>query len=101
MAMNYYATGISFQCIKDFHLKYAIKFLQLGDSLLPNRKHLSSNLLDKCHQEVLTKVKTCMKGSTCYLTTDGWSNVKYDPVINYMAVSLECSFFLELVWTDQ
>ena len=99
MAMHYYATGISFQCIEDFHLKNAIKLLRPDDSLLPNRKQLSSTLLDKCHQQVLNKVKTCMKGSTCCLTIDGWSNVKNDPVVNYMAVSPECYFFLESVMT--
>ena len=101
MAMHYYATGTSFQRIEDFHLKNAIKLLQPDDILLPNRKQLSSTLLDKCHQEVLTKVKTCMKGSTCCLTPDGWSNVKNDPMVNYMAVSPECSFFLESVMTGQ
>jgi Protein of unknown function (DUF 659) len=42
-----------------------------------------------------------MKGSTCCLTTDGWSNVKNDPVVNYMAVSPVCSLFLESVMTGQ
>ena len=82
MAMYYYATGTSFQCIEDIHLKNAIKSLWPDDSLLPNRKQLSSTLLDKCHQEVLTKVKTCMTCSTCCLTTDGWFNIKSDPVVN-------------------
>ena len=101
MAMLHYATGTSFQYIKEFHLKDAIKVLRPDDSLLPNRKQLSSTLLNKFHQVVLTKVKTCMKGSTCCLTTDGWSNVKNDPVVNYMAVSPEYSFSLELVMTGQ
>ena len=99
--MHYYATRNSFQCIDNFHLKNAIKLLQPDDSLPPNRKQLFSTLLDKCHQEVLTRVKMCMKGSTCCLTTDGWSNVKNDPMVNYMVVSLECSFFLESVMTSQ
>ena len=42
-----------------------------------------------------------MKDSTCCLTTDGWSNVKNDPVVNFMVVSPECSFFLESVMTGQ
>ena len=79
----------------------AIKLLWPDDSLLPNRKQLSSTLLDKCHQQVLTKIKIRMKGLTCCLTTDGWSNVKNDPVVNYMAVSPVCSFFLESVMTGQ
>ena len=42
-----------------------------------------------------------MKDSTCCLTTDGRSNVKNDPVVNFMVVSPECSFFLESVMTGQ
>ena len=79
----------------------AIKLLWPDDSLLPNRKQLSSTLLDECHQEVLTKVRMCMTYSTFCLTIDGWSSVKNDPVVTYMAVSPECSFFLESVMTGQ
>ncbi|KAH6586484.1 hypothetical protein BASA50_000439 [Batrachochytrium salamandrivorans] len=101
MAMHYYATGTSFQRIEDLHLKNAIKSLRPDDNLLPNRGQLSSTLLNECHQEVVAKVDTHMKGSTCCLTTDGWSNINDDPVVNYMAVSPEFSFFLESVSTGQ
>ncbi|KAJ1330430.1 hypothetical protein BSLG_009564 [Batrachochytrium salamandrivorans] len=72
MAMHYYATGTSFQRIENLHLKNAIKSLRPDDNFLPNRRQLSSTLLYKCHQEVVAKVDTRMKGSTCCLTTDGW-----------------------------
>ncbi|KAH9275053.1 hypothetical protein BASA83_002767 [Batrachochytrium salamandrivorans] len=93
MAMHYYATGTSFQRIENLHLKNAIKLLRPNDNLLPNKKQLSSTLLNECHQEVVAKVDTRMKSSTCCLTTDGWSNINDDPVVNYMAVSPEFSFF--------
>ncbi|KAH6596166.1 hypothetical protein BASA50_005206 [Batrachochytrium salamandrivorans] len=80
MAMHYYATGTSFQRIENLHLKNAIKSLRPDDNFLPNRRQLSSTLLYKCHQEVVAKVDTRMKGSTCCLTTDGWSNINDDPV---------------------
>ncbi|KAH9275445.1 hypothetical protein BASA83_002219 [Batrachochytrium salamandrivorans] len=80
MAMHYYATGTSFQRIEDLHLKNAIKSLRPDDNLLPNRGQLSSTLLNECHQEVVAKVDTRMKSSTCCLTTDGWSNINDDPV---------------------
>ncbi|KAH9272026.1 hypothetical protein BASA83_005613 [Batrachochytrium salamandrivorans] len=101
MAMHYYATGTSFQRIENLHLKNAIKSLRPDDNFLPNRRQLSSTLLYKCHQEVVAKVDTRMKGSTCCLTTDGWSNINDDPVVNYMAMSPEFSFFLESVLTGQ
>ncbi|KAH6569979.1 hypothetical protein BASA60_008002 [Batrachochytrium salamandrivorans] len=91
--MHYYATGTSFQRIEDLHLKNAIKLLRPNDNLLPNKRQLSSTLLNECHQEVVAKVDTRMKSSTCCLTTDGWSNINDDPVVNYMAVSPEFSFF--------
>ncbi|KAH9555571.1 hypothetical protein CY35_08G121300, partial [Sphagnum magellanicum] len=56
MAIHYYATGTSFQRVKDLHLKNAIYALRLDKSLLPSRKQLSSILLDKCHAKLLSKV---------------------------------------------
>ncbi|KAH9275057.1 hypothetical protein BASA83_002771 [Batrachochytrium salamandrivorans] len=78
--MHYYATGTSSQRIENLHLKNAIKLLRPNDNLLPNKKQLSSTLLNECHQEVVAKVDTRMKSSTCCLTTDGWSNINDDPV---------------------
>ncbi|KAH6573073.1 hypothetical protein BASA60_006241 [Batrachochytrium salamandrivorans] len=66
--------------IEDLHLKNAIKSLRPNDNLLPNKSQSPSTLLYECHQEVVAKVDTRMKGSTCCLTTDGWSNINDDPV---------------------
>jgi Protein of unknown function (DUF 659)/hAT family C-terminal dimerisation region len=101
MAMHFYATGTSFQRIDDVHLKEAIKVLRPDDGMLPNRKQLATTLLDKCHQKLMAKVDARLKCATACLTTDGWSNIKNDPVVNYMAVSPECSLFLESVSTGQ
>jgi hypothetical protein len=101
IAMHYFATGTSFQRIEDVHLKEAIKMLRPDEGLLPNRRQMGTTLLDKCHQELKTKVDARMKDSTSCLTTDGWSNVKNDPVVNYMAVSPECCLYLEAVQTGQ
>jgi hypothetical protein len=38
MALHYYATGISFQCVKDLHLKNVICALCPNENLLPSRK---------------------------------------------------------------
>ncbi|KAH6573046.1 hypothetical protein BASA60_006213 [Batrachochytrium salamandrivorans] len=73
--------------IEDLHLKNAIKSLRPNDNLLPNKNQLSSTLLNECHQEVVAKVDTRMKGSTCCLTTDGWSNINDDPVRTSLASS--------------
>jgi hypothetical protein len=49
----------------------------------------------------MLKVDERMKGATACLTTDAWSNIKNDSVVNYMAVSPACSLFLESVSTGQ
>jgi Protein of unknown function (DUF 659) len=79
----------------------AIKALRTDDNLLPRRKQLSSNLLDSCHEGLQSKVDNLMNGATVCLITDAWSNVKNDSVINYIAVSPDCSLFLESVSAGQ
>jgi hypothetical protein len=101
MALHYFATSTSFQWIEDVHLKEAIKILRPDDGLLPNRKQLATTLLDQCHQELKTKVDQHMKNATACLTTDGWSNINNEAVVNYMAVSPGCSLYLEAVQTGQ
>jgi Protein of unknown function (DUF 659) len=101
MALHYYNTGTSFQRVADVHLKAAIKALRPDDNLLPNRRQLSSSLLDSCHEGLQAKVDKRVNGATACLTTDAWSNVKNDSVINYMAVLPCCSLFLESVSTGQ
>jgi hypothetical protein len=101
MAMRYFVTCTSFQRIGDTHLKAAIQSLRPNDNLLPNRMQLAYTLLDECHQAIVKKVDVRVNGATWCLTTDAWSNVRYDPVVNYMAASPACSLFLESVSTGQ
>lgn len=53
--------------------------------------------IEETHKVVAKRILPNMKGSTFCLTTDGWSNIRNDPVVNYMEVSPESSFFLESV----
>ena len=101
IALHYFATGTPFQRIGDVHLKEAIKMLRPDDGLLPTRAQLATSLLDKCHEELKAKVDARMNGSTTCLTTDGWSNIKSDAVVNYMAVSPDSCLYLEAVQTGQ
>ena len=79
------------------HLKEAIRWLHPDDNILSNSKQLGSTLLGSCHAELLAKVDKRLSDSTMCLTTDGWTNIKNDSVINYMAVSPSYSLFLESV----
>jgi hypothetical protein len=42
-----------------------------------------------------------LSGATVCLTTDAWSNIKNNYVINYMAISPICSLFFESMSTGQ
>ncbi|OAE21809.1 hypothetical protein AXG93_2550s1480 [Marchantia polymorpha subsp. ruderalis] len=59
--MHYFATGISFQRIKDIYLVQTVKILRLDDGLLPTRKQLATFLLDKCHEDLKEKIDVRMK----------------------------------------
>ena len=101
IAMHYYATGTSFQRVEDVHLRAAIKLLRPDSNVLPNRKQLAGVLLENCHKDLQSKVNERMMGATSCLTSDAWTNIKNDSVMNYMAVSPDCSLFLESVSTGQ
>ena len=66
IAMQYFTIGTSFHQVQGMHWKTAIKLLHPKDNVLTSRKQLASILLDKCHQELQSKVNlqllvTCVK----------------------------------------
>jgi Protein of unknown function (DUF 659) len=83
------------------HLKATIKLLHPNDNILPSQKQLAPTLLEKCHQELQSKVNVHMKGATSCLTSVVWSNIKNGSIMNYMVVSKDCRLFLEFVSTRQ
>ena len=106
MAMHFYATGTSFVRVEDPHLLRAIQ-LARPDARLPTRKQLaddsSGGLLEVCYQQVKKDVekKLSMKSQYVSVTSDAWSSVLNEPIINYMAVSPSFSLFLEAVHTEE
>jgi len=58
-------------------------------------------LLDKCYMKMKQQIDTYLKSpSSCVcLITDGWLNVKNEPIVNYMASSPSKTVFLESVAT--
>jgi hypothetical protein len=89
IAMKFYAAGTSFHQVKGMHLKAAIKLMHCNDNMLPSIKQLASTLLNKCHQDLQSKVNVHMKSATTCLTSDVWSDIKNDSIMIYMAVSKE------------
>jgi Protein of unknown function (DUF 659)/hAT family C-terminal dimerisation region len=97
LAMHFYMTGHSFYRMEEMHLIQALKQLR-PDVTLPSRRDLSGKLLQHAYKEVKKKVDGWLdRGAYGSLTTDGWSNIKNESVVNYMFVSgaENMSLFLE------
>ena len=95
IAMHYYMTGMAFARIEESHFVQAVKLLR-PDATLPSRKDLAGQLLNKAYAEVQAKVDVWLNRDTySCLTSDSWTNIKNEAVLNYMLVSEEMSLFLE------
>jgi Protein of unknown function (DUF 659) len=103
IAYHYFNTGSSFQRIEDSSLIEAIKILRPDEGLLPDRKTLANSLLDICYTEVKKKCDDLLSTSASQicLVTDGWSNIRNEPIVNYMATCPAQCFFLESVSTGE
>ncbi len=106
IAMHFYCTGTSFQRIEDPFLLRAIQVARPG-AKLPSRKQLADDseggLLEECYQKVKCQVDKVLSSDGQYVcvTSDAWSNIANEPVVNYMAVSPTNSLFLESVNTEE
>lgn len=106
MAMYFYCTGTSFVRVEDPHLHRAIQ-LARPNAKLPTRKQLADDnkggLLEECYQKVKTDVKKQLSISNQFIciTSDAWSSVLNEPIVNYMAVCPTQSLFLEAVHTEE
>lgn len=100
IALHYYMTGTAFQRIEEKNLTTAIHLLR-PDAVLPDRHKLGGVLLDQCYSKMKIQCDNYMKSpSSCVcLISDGWSNVKNEPIVNYMATSPSKTMFLESVAT--
>jgi hypothetical protein len=103
IALHYYLTGTSFQRIEDPNLAKAIQLLRPDADLLPTRRMLAERLLDKNYDKIKSMSTSCLSDkANCFcLATDGWSNVRNEPIINYIAISPNKSLFLESVSTGE
>ncbi|KAI2507919.1 transposase [Fragilaria crotonensis] len=99
LAMHFFATGAAFQQVEEYHLAKAIAVLRPDSNLLPDRKKLATELLNTCYTDIKKGVDARMCKTTVCITSDGWSNVKGDPIVNCMATSPDFTYFLESVST--
>ena len=75
--------------------------LRPNENIIPNRKKLAGELLNKCYDRLKANVDIRMIGAHLCLVTDGWSNNRNDPIINYIATSPTVCLFLESISTEQ
>ena len=61
------------------------------------------HLLEECYQQVKVEVDKVLSAESQFvcITSDAWSNMSNEPVVNYMAVCLTKSLFLEAVHTEE
>ena len=106
IALFFYNTGTSFSRIEDPFLLSAIQFAR-PQAKLPNRKQLADDspggLLEECYEEVKSEVDSLLSKHDQFIsiTSDAWSNIANEAVVNYMAVSPTKSLFLESVNTEE
>ncbi|KAH9268926.1 hypothetical protein BASA83_009059 [Batrachochytrium salamandrivorans] len=94
--------GTAFSRIEEENLLSAFRICR-PDIVLPDRKKLGGALLDSCYAKVKSVVDNHieeMKLNAC-LTSDAWSNIKNEPIVNYMLISDSSTFFLESVSTGE
>ena len=95
IAMHFFMTATSFVRLEEIHLLQALKKLR-PDVKLPTRKDMRGKQLTKAYKKVKMKVDNWLKRDQfACITSDAWSNIKNESVINYMMISGEVTLFLE------
>jgi hypothetical protein len=94
----FYTSGIPMSKVEDPKLLQALQVLHPQVSV-PNRKQLSTTLLDTAYERQMFKIESSLRGKAATLVTDGWTDINGRSVINYVAT---LRFFLESVYgTDE
>ena len=70
-----------------------------ADVQVPSRKQLASTILDQKHLELTAHLRAALKNQAVCLSTDGFTNVNHESVVNYLVTSQGKSFYLESVNT--
>ncbi|DAZ96622.1 TPA: hypothetical protein N0F65_000188 [Lagenidium giganteum] len=93
-----FATGISFRKADDPLLGQALSMIRPGITA-PTRHELSTKLLDQVYTTSSARRKSACSEKRCTLTTDAWTNVNGNSVINYIGIVRGKPFVLESVET--
>ncbi len=95
LSMGWYTSGTSFYRIENHHLINAFKTLN-ATVKVPDRKKLGGVLLDQAYEKVMQKLDGFLERNrmACF-TSDGWTNITSQPVVNYMIVANAKELLLE------
>ena len=96
IARAFYATGISFATIEN---SFFIKALQQINPEYhpPSRKVLSTSLLEKEYKLVSNDIKKLIKNAKYIcITSDGWTNIHQESIINFMITTPQPIFWKAL-----
>ena len=95
LAMFFYTTGTAFARIDNKYLHEALVVLNPSVKI-PTRKDLAGVLLEASFNNIAKDVESRLRASqTWCLVSDGWTNVKGESIINYIAVEPKHAIFLE------
>ncbi|KAJ0901317.1 putative ribonuclease H-like superfamily [Helianthus annuus] len=94
------ANGIPFNVLRNPHFIEMISAIKNapGDYKPPSCEKARTNLLDECVRDVekeLAPVKDTWYTQGVSIVSDGWSNVKHNPLINVLAVNSRGAMFME------
>jgi hypothetical protein len=97
LALWVFSSGLAFYKVEHASLLEALQLLAPAVEL-PNRDELSNALLDRAYDKSL-KMPMAAMGKIVTVSSDGWTDVCGQAVINYMAVCGKLCYFLESVYT--
>ena len=102
LALHYYVSASPFQRVEEQHLRKAFQICR-ADVQLPSRKDLAGPLLDVVYEEIKLETDKILSDKTkeFTVTTDAWSNVCNQSVIDFVAVNPQCTLFVSAVFPNQ
>ena len=96
IARAFYASGIPLATVENPFFIQALKQIN-PEYCLPSRKKLSTNLLEKEYKKVSEDVKKLIKNAKYIcITSDGWTNIHQESIINFMITTPKPIFWKAL-----
>lgn len=87
--------------MEEIHLLQAMRKLH-PDVSMSTRKELSGRLLNKAHKMVVAKVEMRLMQDQCAcITSDAWSKIRNELIINYTLMLGEKTLFLESIQSEK